>query len=127
LLTNGIVNPKELLVVPLLPAAAAGNVATVSEIQSPFSTCPATTAPLVALQNFQVQVAGINLFQQQQQYDFDQFLNELSLTGLNGGQTTGLSSGLISEQAFTFGYRYYYANISRRLPEDDVFPKSVLI
>ena len=129
LLTNGIVNPKELLVVPLLPAnaLATGNVAEVSEIQSPFSTCPATTAPLVALQNFQVQVAGINLFMQQQQYDFDQYLNELVLSGINGGETTGLTSGLITEQSFTYGYRYYYANISRRLPEDDYFPKSVQI
>ena len=128
LLTNGIASPMSLLVVPLLNGTAGNNAAIAfSEIQSPFSTTPATTMPLAAIQNFQVQLAGVNLFSQQQQYDFDQFMSELSKTGLNGGQITGLCSGLISETDFKYAYRYYYANLSRRLAQDDAFPKSVQI
>jgi hypothetical protein len=129
LLSNGITNPKHLVVIPLLNRAAGNNtVIAASELESPFSSCPGTTMPLGVIQNFQVQVSGVNLFSQQQQYDFDAFMSELSKTGINGGQTTpSLSSGLISEADFGYAFRYYLADISRRLPAEDAYPKSIQI
>jgi hypothetical protein len=128
LLSNGITNPKYVLVIPLLNRAAGNNcIIAASELESPFSSCPGTTMPLGVIQNFQVQLSGVNLFSQQQQYDFDQFMSELSKTGLNGGQTSGLSSGLISERDFQYAFRYYLADLSRRLPSEDIYPKSIQV
>ena len=129
LLTNGITNPKAVVVIPMLNGSTAGNNATVypmTPYQSPFATEPATSSPLLAIQNFNVMVSGINLFPQNQQYDFDQFLNELSsINAVNGGKSTGLTSGLIGEFEFNTGYRYTVADLSRRLPLDDSVPKSI--
>jgi len=126
LLTNGITNPKRLIVVPVANSTSNGGVG-FSEQQSCFSTVPATTSALAAIQNFQVQLAGMNVFQNQQQYDFDVFMSELSKTGINGGQVSEITSGLLSEQDFEYAYRYYICDLARRLPSDDAYPKSVQI
>jgi hypothetical protein len=68
------------------------------------------------------------LFMANQDYDFMQYLDELrSAFALNGGETDQLTSGLLSEQDFQFTYRYYFCDLERRLPADDIYPKSVLI
>lgn len=126
LLTNGVVNPTQVVVIPITNSASNGVVA-VSELQSPFSTCPATNMPLGAIQNFQVQLANKNVFENQEQYDFSAFMDELAKTGVNGGQLNGVSSGLISQKDFQYMYRYYVADLSRRLAVDDAFPKSIQI
>jgi hypothetical protein len=153
LLTNGIPNPKFIVIIPTLAqgtstagndyqaggvgrgnitginqVALAGSVATTaSPIISPFATDPATTAP-VALTNFNIQIAGQNMFIQNELYDFEQFTNELqSVNAINGGLVTGLTSGLISETDFQYLYRYYICDVSRRLPAEDRVPKSVQI
>jgi hypothetical protein len=96
--------------------------------QSPFATEPATTSPLIAFTNFNIQIAGQNMFIQNQLYDFEQFTNELqSVNAINGGLVTGLTSGLISETDFQYMYRYYICDVSRRLPAEDRVPKSVQI
>ena len=130
LLTNGITNPKCLVIIPILNGSTAGNNANTlfPPHQSPFTSEPATTSPLLAIQNFNVQVSGINLFPQNQTYDFDQFMTELkNANAINGGITTDLTSGLIGEAEFSSGYRYYVADLSRRLPLDDSVPKSIQI
>lgn len=126
LLTNGVANPTQLVVIPITNSASNGAVA-VSELQSPFSSCPGTTMPLAAIQNFQVQLASKNVFENQEQYDFEAYLNELAKTGINGGQVSGLSSGLLSQKDFQYLYRYYIADLGRRLPQDDAYPKSIQI
>jgi hypothetical protein len=96
--------------------------------QSPFASEPATTSPLIALTNFNIQIAGQNMFIQNELYDFEQFTNELqSVNAINGGLVTGLTSGLISETDFQYMYRYYICDVSRRLPAEDRVPKSVQI
>jgi hypothetical protein len=147
LLTNGLVNPKFIITIPMLHQSAAGafgrgNIsgvlgnganAPVNGVpcpphQSPFTTEPATTSPLVALRDFNVQIAGQNMFIQNQLYDFEVFANELQpVNAINGGLVTGLTSGLISETDFQYMYRYYICDVSRRLPAEDSVPKSVQI
>lgn len=96
--------------------------------QSPFASEPATTSPLIAMTNFNIQIAGQNMFIQNELYDFEQFTNELqSVNAINGGLVTGLTSGLISETDFQYMYRYYICDVSRRLPAEDRVPKSVQI
>jgi hypothetical protein len=128
LLTNGVINPKKLLVVPVLSNFATDDASTLPSLYSPFSSGPATTCPFAAIQSFQVQVGGVNLFMANQDYDFMQYMDELrSAFALNGGETDQLTSGLLSELDFQSAYRFYFCDLERRLPADDVVPKSILI
>ena len=65
------------------------------------------------------------MFNQNLLYTYETFQQELVRTGLNGGLTDGLSSGLISQRMFENGYAYYTVDLSRRLPADEAVPMSV--
>lgn len=125
LVSNGIPNIKSVLVVPFL--STAGNTTTFNTLLSPFSTSGATPDP-IPLSNFNILISGVNLFLNNQLYDFEQFNQELkSSNQLNGSLTTGLASGLISEDDFSRGMRYYYGNASRILPSEEGVSRSVQI
>ena len=124
LVSNGINNVQSVLVVPFISASANGGLL---PYQSPFSTSGATPDPL-PLYNFNVLVSGVNLFLNNEYYDYEQFNQELkSSNQLNGSLTTGLASGLISEEDFNRGYRYYYGNASRMLPSEEGVSRSIQI
>jgi hypothetical protein len=131
LVSQGIPNLKSVLVLALLPVASngtaiAGGVATAS-ILSPFSSTPSSPDPL-SIQNFQIQISGKNLFISQLQYDYENFVEQLSASNqLNGGLTTAMASGLVSKSDFQSLYRYYYGNASRSLPSEYGVAKSVQI
>ncbi len=126
LVSNGIPNVKSVLVVPYLNATANGGLS-VSTLLSPFASTPATPDP-IPLTNFNILVSGVNLFLNNQLYDYEQFRQELmSSNQLNGNLTTGLTSGLISEFMFSSGYRYYYGNCSRILPAEAGVSRSIQI
>lgn len=133
LLTNGIPNPTTVVCIPITASSSNNIHKTASTLkvaghQSPFSSEPGTTSPYGALTDFNVQVAGINMFTQNESYDFEQFMNELSSqNAINGNLVNGLTSGLISEADFQAGYRYYTCDVSRRLPSEDSVPKSISI
>ena len=138
LVSNGIPNIKSVLVVPYIPAGSNGSFADAqgkqtnnglqySTLLSPFASTPATPDP-IPLSNFNILVSGVNLFLNNQLYDYEQFRQELmSSNQLNGNLTTGLTSGLISEEMFSRGYRYYYGNCSRILPAEAGVSRSVQI
>lgn len=130
LITNGISNPKTIVIIPIFAAASNPVSATVnlSPYQSPFASEPATTSPLAAIGDFNIQLAGVNIFQQNIQYDWELFVNELKgVNALNGGLVNGLTSGLITEYDFSMMYRYYVVDVSRRLAAEDLVPKSIQI
>jgi hypothetical protein len=131
LVSNGISNIKSVLVVPFLSKSAnacIGTTATgISTITSPFSTSGATPDP-ITLTNFNILVSGVNLFLNNEMYDYEAFCQELSQSNqLNGGLTTGLTSGLISQEDFSRGMRYYYGNCSRILPAEAGVSRSIQI
>ena len=133
LLTNGIPNPKTVIIIPILQAGAnnvnlTGTPINVAPHLSPFSAEPGTTSPLIALTNFNVQIAGVNMFIQNEDYDFEQWVNELSSqNAINGNLVDGLTSGLVGELEWQNNYRYYVCDVSRRIPAEDSVPKSVQI
>ena len=128
ILTNGIVNAKYVVVIPYISGSNSGVVGNLPPYQTLFDTAPGTTTPLAAITQFQVQVGGQNIFQQNFQYDFENFVNEVSaMNAINGGISTGLTNGLISSLDWENGYRYYVCDISRRLPSEDAVPRSVVI
>ena len=87
------------------PNAGAGN-ANVEPLTSPWDSAPSTTAPFSSLSNINVLVSGKNIFNQNLLYTYETFQQEVSRTGLNGGLTDGLASGLISQRMFENGYAY---------------------
>ena len=82
----------------------------------------------IMLTNFNIMVSGVNLFLNNENYDFEAFCTQLAQSNqINGGLTTGLASGLISEKMFSQAYRYYYGNCSRSLPSEQGVSRSVQI
>lgn len=128
LVSNSIIAPQYLVVVPIISAGANISGQSVSPIQSPFASEPGTTSAGIALGQFNVQLSGSNLYMQNQQYTFEQFQFELSqINALNGGQTDQMSSGLIGLDEWHTCYQYYVADLSRGQPIDQFVPKSVQI
>lgn len=135
LLTNGISNIKSVLILPffknILTTGEMGATESVTypPYQSPFD--PAGTgpvSPLIALRNFNVVVAGQNMIYNTQQYNFEQFLNQLvGVNSVNANLTDGLTSGLVDFMSWQQSYGYYYVNCARMLPIDEAVPKSVNI
>ncbi len=130
ILTNGIVNPKYVVVMPFLTGTAANTGLAVAGnvYQSVFDPAPGCTTPLAAITQFQVQVGGMNMFQQNVQYDFSAFLDEVAgLNAINGGISTGLTNGLIGHLEWDNLYRYYVCDVSRRSSSEDNVPKSIVV
>ena len=151
LVSNGIPNIKQVIVVPLLTSSgstipngnaqqyvwagnAGGNPTAIgttaqitSTILSPFTTTGATPDPII-LDNFQILISGVNLFIQQLQYGFEDFYEQVvSANQLNGSLTTGLGSGLIGYKEWQYANRYYVGNASRILPSEEGMARSVQI
>jgi len=134
LVSNGLPNLVSILVVPTIDRSAngtagAGNYLSVpsSTLMSPFSSTGGTPDP-IPIANFNVQISGKNMFLQNEQYDYEQFTNQLiSSNQLNGSLTTGLSSGQIGFSDFEQLYRYYYCYCGRGSPQDMGVSKSVQI
>ena len=141
LVTNGIQNIQSVLVVPLINSASNGAYTTTGApavvnptpagalptLISGTSTTGGTPDPII-LTNFNILVSGVNLFLNNELYDYEQFRQELmSSNQLNGNLTSGLTSGLISEKAFSGGYRWYYGNCARILPSEEGVSRSIQI
>ena len=136
LVSNGLPGLKSLVVMAFLPQASNGTVGGAdpydggvlsSSLLSPFSSSGGAPDP-VGLTNFNVQISGRNIFNDNEQYDFQAFTQQLATSNqLNGGQTTGLASGLIGLDEFDSLYRYYYVDCSRGRPGESGVPRSIQI
>lgn len=134
LVSNGLPNLKSIVVMSFLPAASNGVTGAgqyvftpTTSLYSPFASSGGTPDP-VALTNFNIQLSGKNLFNDQNQYDFQEFYEQfVSSNQLNGSLTTGLASGLIGEHEWSNLYRYYYADCSRGLPQEAGVSRSIQI
>ena len=126
LLTNGISSISKILVLPYFTTAANGGV---NPLYSPFDAAgTGVTSPLCLLTNFQVLVSGQNALYNTQKYSYQQFVEQLSgCNAINGDQTDGLTSGLISLLDFETAYNYYYVDVSRMLDIEKAVPKSISI
>ena len=77
---------------------------------------------------FSLRLAGVNIYQNNELYDWENFIAELnSINSVNGNLVTGLSSGLITEYDYSNLYRYYVTDLSRRVAAEDYVPKSLQI
>lgn len=134
LVSNGLPNLKSLVLMSFLPAGSNGTggagayVSTpVSSLLSPFASSGGTPDP-ISLTNLNFQISGKNLFNDNKQYDFQEFNEQVvSSNQLNGSLTTGLASGLIGEHEWSDLYRYYYADASRGLPQEAGVSRSIQV
>lgn len=135
LVSNGIPNIRKVLVQGLVNKASNGSVysaggstgITTSTLLSPFCSTGGTPDP-ISINNFQIQISGKNLFINQLQYDWEEFVEQLvSSNQLNGSLTTSMASGQIGKQDYQALYRYYYGNASRSIPSEDGVAKAVQI
>jgi hypothetical protein len=136
LLTNGIANIKSVLILPFYSSTAtaggsttAGLPAGIPVYQSPFDPAgTGPTSPLCMFNNFNVVVSGQNAIYNTTRYNFEQFNNQFKgVNSVNGDQTDGLTSGLISAKDWQSEYCYWYVNVARMLPVEESVPKSVQI
>jgi hypothetical protein len=135
LLTNGVANPKALILIPYIASSANNTYTTSTAVanpiavwQSPFASEPGTTSPYVSIRDYNVQLAGVNIYTSNELYDFEAFRNELArINGINGGVVDGLMSGLIGQEQFAVNARYYVTDLSRRIKAEDAVPKSIQV
>ena len=129
LISNGVADMRKLILLPFFSKNDAGNHASFVEYNSPFSTAGGGTTALCAhVSNLNFVVSGMNVFYNQQKYLYQSFLEQLyGLNAINGGQTDGLNSSLVSQLDFETSYAYYVANIERQLPIERSVPKSLSV
>ena len=128
-LTTALTNVQALIILPFqngstgLFSSFTGNC-----WQSCFSTSPSTTLPggMLAFQNFNVSVSGINIFNQNQNFVYDNWAQEVQRISLNGGLSKELSSGLIDKQTWEWS-PFVVADLSRRPETADGTYQSVVV
>jgi hypothetical protein len=84
-----------------------------SPIMSPFSSSPGTCAPWGRVSNYNVFIGGTPVYQQNINYGFEHFYNEMRKEGAYGNMSRVISSGLIGQSAWESGYGFIYTNLSR--------------
>lgn len=128
-LTTALTNVQVLIMLPYQNGASSlFSSATCPDFQSPFSSSPSTTLPggMLAFQNYNVQVSGINIYNQNLNYNVDNFVNEVQRLSLNGGLSREISSGLIDLTTWNWS-PYVVTDISRRSESADGTYQSVVV
>lgn len=124
---SSLYRPKRLIICPLLSKTANGSEfgTPFSPLMSPFTCEPSTCSPY-HIQNFQVSIAGNNLYPNFFQYTYDQYLSEIgSSIGFNGNQDKMLCTGKISMLDFVHNYGYIVCDLSKKYIEDESVNVSV--
>jgi hypothetical protein len=130
ILSNNVINPQYVLTVPFINSASGNNVTgtTLSPLSSPFASEPGTSSPGLSISQYNVQVSGRNIYQQNINYDFENFVSEIAqINALNGGQLDDFSSGLLSYDMWNSCYRFYVTDLSRGSVLDSMVPKAIQV
>ncbi|GMF64707.1 unnamed protein product [Phytophthora lilii] len=129
-ITNGIANPKKLIMQPVITNMTAGSSSlpdVINPFRSPFSTVPATTSPFAALRNLQVTVGNVPIWNNPVNFGYDLFVQEMSKSGVDGGLDDVTNAGLLSQRLWESLYRFVAVDIGRRLPSEDGASKSIIV
>jgi hypothetical protein len=128
LVTNGLARMKRLICVPCIASTANGSAThKFSPCISPFTTEPSTCSPYL-IQDFNIQLGGLNLYQNGRNYNYETYLDEMNgKYGMESNMTTGMCSSRISLNDYNNNYGYLVADLSRRAPEDDMVSISLQV
>jgi len=137
LVQSGVSNIEGVLILPFISASTHGllsgggatsqitGIVPFSQLISPFDTAPATSAP-ISLTNLQVMVGGQNVLQNVLFYNFENFLEQVSLFDKINRTDFGLSCGLLNQYTWEQS-RQYYVDCSRGQNADLMTPRNVNI
>ena len=95
-----------------------------SQLSSPFDSL--NNGP-ISLTNLQVSLGGQNLLQNPYFYTFQNFLEQMSVYEKINPGDMGLSCGLVSQQEWEWGKRWYYVDCSRGQLADELTPRALTI
>lgn len=124
-LTSGVSNPVGLLILPMWQNLG-GSTLPNPEI-SAYDSVPGTSGPFATLDNLQVYIANKPVYQNPVKYDFEQWYSENSKTGLADGIIDQQASGLLNQALFEQNHKFYWVDLSRRVPSEDGSSKSVQV
>ena len=107
---------KHILIVPYIASsynpASTTTGATTSPMNSPFAGT--NIAPFVKWSGMNILVNNVPHFRTPLNYGFEQFTQEIKQFGaINGAETLGLSSGLLSQYMWETGYPYFFVDLTR--------------
>lgn len=126
----GVPNPRFVRVYPFFVGTGTSGTAIPAQY-NPFmslvSSEGATTSPMAQLTNFNVYVGNKAVFQDPQNFDYENFCYEVSKLGINGGMDSTMGSGVLNSYLWEHFYRYYCADVSRRLSSEDGNMKSIQV
>jgi hypothetical protein len=129
-LSSGITNPKRVILLPTFKADGANTVSNVptNPLLSPWShEGTGGSSPFAALKDLQITVGGQPMWQGPVSFDYENFLQEVSQQGIDGGLVSQTSSGLLNQRLWNQLYRYYTCDVSRRMGADDGASKAVQV
>jgi hypothetical protein len=92
---------------------------------SPYDTAPITTP--MSLTQINVSIAGINTTQNTLTYGFENFNQQVALYDKINASDLGLTSGLINQNNWDLGYRYYFVDCSRYSDATAEVPRAVQV
>jgi hypothetical protein len=126
----GVPNPRFVRCYPYFVGTGTASTsipATYNPFLSIVSSEGATTSPMAQLTNFNVYVGNKAVFQDPQNFDYENFCYEVSKFGINGGMDSTMSSGVLNSYLWEHFYRYYCADVSRRLSSEDGNMKGIQV
>lgn len=131
MLTANLSRLRTLIIYPFISTGANNDPTTnqmIRPINSPFCSEPATASPYCSyLTNFNVQISGVNIYQQSAMQQYFPYLFETRAQTANGGMEMLLSSGLVNQTEFDSIYGIYQVDLSRHDLADDAISKSVTV
>ena len=131
-LTTGIVNPKYLVCLVFSDTSSVAETTGALKIgvqdwNNPYSSAGGTTSN-INIKEFNCLVGGVNVLQQNARYSWEMFNEEVAkINALNGNNTMGLTSGVLSYDSYQKVYSMYVVDLSRREASNDNTLKSVVV
>ena len=121
LIQSGCRNIKAIVIMPLIAQTVNG----FSQFQSPFDPCGGCAFAPLSLINLNVLVGGTQLRTSSLSYQFEDWIEELSIYNKSSATEYGVESGLISKEWWD-NNRVYLLNVRNTL-DDSLTPRNVVI
>lgn len=121
LVQSGVRNVKSVVIIPLISQTVNG----FSQFQSPFDPCGGCSFAALSLINLQVLVGGIQARTTALSYQYEDWLEEISIYNKSSSSEYGVESGLISKE-FWDNNRVYLLNIRGTL-DDALTPRNISV
>lgn len=135
LLQSGVSNIKRIIIMPFVSASVNGAIVTsggvtgvtpFAQYSSPLDSAPNTVAP-ISLTYVNAQIGGINVFAQPLQYGYEQFLEQFLPANKDWGSEFGQAVGLINENMWRNGYKFYVIDCTRCNRADQKTPRNITL